>query len=516
MAVIKKDGNFMGLPMNVARGNPIPLDKSEIWYSYEELVNYAKTDPVAYVGQILGYVDEEAGRATAYIILNTAGDLEEIGTSVQIPHLKGDNATITVNADTEIISLENWGKQYYKYVPASGTEGEDDFVAGHFTLQVVDATHPWKTGLEPKVTTDASGAMVLGWYESNPTEIQNINSQLDNLQSQISNVYTKTETETRITQAVTEAGHLRRKIVTSIADIDVVAPDADQYIYMVPNGLEENDDKYDEYAVIDDKLEKVGSWEVDLSDYVTTEEMEKELAKKVTARADATLIPKTELTKLATVIEGAEPNFINSVDETNFKVVDQHLSLISISVGQVADLQTLLNNKVNVEEGKGLSSNDLTDELVLKINNNNSSVQMLVQAVGNLEQLLKTSTDEDGNYISGTLEVIQNSVKDLTTITEQNKTNVALNTQAVADLRTLLNQQTNKVDTMATQVKQNKTDIGILQTQIGNLQVMLGDYVTVAQFEETIGTFEEMKNETSTLYAQVKELQDALTWGSIQ
>ena len=34
MAMIKKDGNFMGLPMNIARGNPIPLDKSEIWYSY--------------------------------------------------------------------------------------------------------------------------------------------------------------------------------------------------------------------------------------------------------------------------------------------------------------------------------------------------------------------------------------------------------------------------------------------------------------------------------------------------
>ena len=42
MAVIKKDGNFMGLPMNVARGNPIPLDKSEIWYSYAEMEHMRK------------------------------------------------------------------------------------------------------------------------------------------------------------------------------------------------------------------------------------------------------------------------------------------------------------------------------------------------------------------------------------------------------------------------------------------------------------------------------------------
>ena len=75
MAVIKTDGNFMGLPMNIARGNPIPLDKSEIWYSYAEMEAYAKNNPVAYVGQMLGLIDEETQTSAAYIILNTAGDL---------------------------------------------------------------------------------------------------------------------------------------------------------------------------------------------------------------------------------------------------------------------------------------------------------------------------------------------------------------------------------------------------------------------------------------------------------
>ena len=30
MAVIKKENSYMGLPMNIARGNPVPLDKSEV------------------------------------------------------------------------------------------------------------------------------------------------------------------------------------------------------------------------------------------------------------------------------------------------------------------------------------------------------------------------------------------------------------------------------------------------------------------------------------------------------
>jgi hypothetical protein len=42
---------------------------------------------------------------------------------------------------------------------------------------------------------------------------------------------------------------------------------------MVPTGLQEDDDKYDEYVVIDGLLEKVGSWEVDLSNYTTKEEL---------------------------------------------------------------------------------------------------------------------------------------------------------------------------------------------------------------------------------------------------
>ena len=167
MAVIKKDGNFMGLPMNVARGNPIPLDKSEIWYSYDAMELYAQTDPVAYVGQILGLVDEAAGTATAYIILNTAGELQEIGASVDIPSLKGDNSSIVIS--NEIIALKNWGVQYYKYVAATETD------EAKYVLQIVDDENPWISGLEPKVASE-NGQMVLAWYQPNPTTIEGLGS----------------------------------------------------------------------------------------------------------------------------------------------------------------------------------------------------------------------------------------------------------------------------------------------------------------------------------------------------
>lgn len=374
MAVIKKDGNFMGLPMNIARGNPIPLDKSEIWYSYEELVNYAKNDPVAYVGQILGCVNEEAGIAKAYIILNAAGDLEEIGASVEVPQLKGDNASISVFADTEIISLKNWGVQYYKFIAASGSKENNDYVAPHFELQIVDNEHPWKEGLEPRVVKE-NGSMVLGWYEPDPTIIDNINNQLSDLREQVTNVYTKSETDSLIASAVADAGHLSRKIVKSVAEIDVIADDADKYIYMVPNGLSENDDKYDEYIVVDNRLEKVGSWEVDLDNYVTEVELYDALKNKVDKKEGFSLISDKNVAKLEEIEEGAQKNYIDNVDAHNFEVDSKNtLKLVSVAVAQVANLQELLNAKVDAEDGKGLSTNDLTNELLTTITNNNASV----------------------------------------------------------------------------------------------------------------------------------------------
>jgi hypothetical protein len=50
MAVIKTNGGYNALPISYKRGNPIPLDKSSVWYNYDSMVAYASSDPTAYVG----------------------------------------------------------------------------------------------------------------------------------------------------------------------------------------------------------------------------------------------------------------------------------------------------------------------------------------------------------------------------------------------------------------------------------------------------------------------------------
>ena len=112
MAVIKKDGSFMSLPKGYRRGNPVPLDASEIWYSYEEMSNYAKNNPTAYVGQLLGLVDENNATATLYVILNVSGDLKEIGNTSVSESTGADNVSIIL--EDKKFTLKNYGKRYYR------------------------------------------------------------------------------------------------------------------------------------------------------------------------------------------------------------------------------------------------------------------------------------------------------------------------------------------------------------------------------------------------------------------
>lgn len=81
MAFIKQDSNSFGLPMNIERGNSVPLDSTEVWYSLEKAKAYARVGQTAYVGQKISVVDEENDTTTVYVISNEAGDLVELITS---------------------------------------------------------------------------------------------------------------------------------------------------------------------------------------------------------------------------------------------------------------------------------------------------------------------------------------------------------------------------------------------------------------------------------------------------
>lgn len=173
---------FSGFPIGFSRNNPIPLDKTEVWLSFEELQTYAREGATAYVGQKLTHVDVENKTATVYVVANEDGDLMPVGSPTE-----GDEVSISLNDG--VLSLKDFGKFFYRYVAAVGEEGQDGYVAAHYERTEVSAEHPWVAGLEPKVT-EVDEVLTLGWYEPNPTTLEGLGSQVTATQEAVDNLET--------------------------------------------------------------------------------------------------------------------------------------------------------------------------------------------------------------------------------------------------------------------------------------------------------------------------------------
>lgn len=345
-----------------------------------------------------------------------------------------DDKTITTTTDN-VLTLKDFGTKYYHYIEATGSEETGDFVPAHYEAQIVDDTHPWVEGLEPKVVND-KGNLIIGWFEPNTITVDGLSNSINNLSNQVnrntqsisnitqqlsdkansSDVYTKTETNDLIAEKVASASHLKREVFNTILQATAFAEShaetADQYIYMVLNPDSNNEnDKYDEYLYVNGSLEKVGSWAVDLSQYVKKEE-------------GKSLVSDTEIAKLATVEQGAQKNYIASVS-SEFEV-DENKQLKLVSIPSTLNLNTnpsfkALDTRVgNIENILNDNESAGTQGLVTKVTNlqnaldnlgNNYVTTTLYQAqVGDLSKLIHASGKDNStivdelNDINGRLE----------------------------------------------------------------------------------------------------------------
>lgn len=311
MAVIQKDYNKMALPLSIERANPISLDSTAVWYDFAAMVEYAQSGATAYVGQVLAYVNETDNTAKAYIIADTNGTLTEVGAATL-----GDNKTIVLEEGT--LALKNWGKEYYRWVEAVGEEGQEGYVAGHHEKQVVDGTHPWIAGLEPKAVAGADGTFELAWYQPSTTTVEGLNSTVSTIRTTVeeitaalgdaetdgtirgdiadlktgvakkidaaggtmtgdltladgSKAASENVVDTKIATAIGSAGHLKRLVVEQLPE--VAEADVDT-IYMVKDATVTTGDAYKEYMVIDGAFAQIGDTSVNLEPYAKTADVE--------------------------------------------------------------------------------------------------------------------------------------------------------------------------------------------------------------------------------------------------
>lgn len=131
----------------------------------------------------------------------------------------------------------------------------------------------------------------------------------------ITDAYTKAQTDSAISTAVANADHLKREIVEDLPDVG----EADEHtIYMVGSGTGSQDSVYEEYMLINGGFEKIGSSEVDLTNYALktyVDQAESDAVATAGTNADSKIATKVGDIGSSTVkdyVDQAETDAVNS------------------------------------------------------------------------------------------------------------------------------------------------------------------------------------------------------------
>lgn len=333
-----------------------PLDARSYFDSYEKALKAAENANTVggrksryYFGQTVAVVENNI--AKLYII-QPGGKLVAVGNE------------ITINPDVFIYN-EDGKLSLYDFQSA---------VAGAQLTKGADGKLQW---IKPDTTT----------VEGLSAEVESLRTDLNDL---VNNTYTKHETDIKISTAITTAPYLKRIKVNSVDNIDPSVPGAEGYIYMVPTGLENDDNKYYEYIIIDGVIEFAGTWEVSLNNYITKNTLATELERKINKEEGKTLIPIAELDKLSKIPTGAEPNFITGVNANNFQVSNKILDLSESRISELKTIDRTLNGYTTDEGNKIIGLREQVANLAAA---SYITLDQFNKTVGNLDVMLENKTN---------------------------------------------------------------------------------------------------------------------------
>lgn len=335
-----------------------PLDARYLFTSLAEAqeaaqgaVEVGSSTGTYFFGQNIVVVENQ--EATLYVI-QPDKTLKPVGT---VP--VGDNKSIEINQDHQI-TIKGFDAATTNMQPRKNAAGEIEWFA------------PDTSTVEGLASTVGQHTQQIGNLETDVTALKNDKANK-------ADVYTKVETDEKIASAISST----YKPAGSIAfeNLPVLSKAELGKVYNVTNDFTAGDTfvagevgkKYSAgtNVVCIEEGKDTYKWDVlsgfiDLSAYSTTEQIATEYATKteLTTGLDtkvdkvvgSSLIKNELITKLTGMKEIKDVSAELAVDPQGV------LQVVAINQGQVTGLAEALNGKVNTEVGKGLSTNDYTNE----------------------------------------------------------------------------------------------------------------------------------------------------------
>lgn len=469
------------------RSNPLPLDKWSVFQTMDEAIAYAKSNAVAYPGQIIAVYDNN--EMLACILTEVEGKLvpEAIGVMPE-----GDDITIEI-IDGKIALVgfkeaEN-GAQLTK-----GADGKLSWI-----VPSNETVENLENAIGEEAEYDEEGNLV--------KPATGIYAALE-LKADKATTYTKTEIDTLVAEKIVAADHLRRIVVNKVEDIEITAEDALFYIYMVPSGLKEDDNKYYEYVVIEyDEvnedgstipvryLERVGSWEVNLDAYALKSEVSS-LAETVAANKEAA--------------EKAVSDAIQSEKE-RAELAEQGL------IDDLAEIDAAKANKKDVYTKSEVYTKGETDQAIAdkisEVNGGESAGEVLGQLSAYKKIVnMEIWGDENGSGTDGNsrIDILNEQVSEISDVLD-NKVEVVqgsrlINSDEIALLEKAANGEFNNFI--------SAVNPSIFKVEEGTLGLVS---VPVAALENTLGNFSSLPHASKdfTLVDEINNLYNLLTWNDI-
>lgn len=526
----------LGFPLNFRRGNPNPLDNSSVWASLEAAKNYAATDPVAYVGQILTVVDHVNNVATVYAIQDEAGNLKKVGTSPV-----GDESTITVAGDgtvslygvsgLELTRTDDGGqttKITYQPLLVDGkltwVEPSSTTVEGLATeiqslktrVDTVESSNNTAIeGINSKIGTVTAGKTVVEMINDAKTEATYDDTALSGRVTTIEGDYlkaadktaienkmatdiaaAKTEAiETVLGEAVPEDFDTLKEIAAWIQSDTTASAQLVTRVTNIENDYLKGADKTELQGEIDALEAFVGT----LPEGVTSTTVIayiKEVVDGIKIGDYAKAADLTALTNRVKTLEdvGAEKNIVNSVDTEQFEVDENRkLTMKPIAMDKVTGLSAAIDSKVDKVEGSRLISSDEATKLEKLVLSEDGTVEISGEINASNVKELGTWITTNRDTIPGLL-----SATDATKIA---------GVESGAQVNILEAVSINGIDLV---VEDKKVNIPLATaTSDGALSAV--DKAIIDSIATTYATKETVSGVTD----RVTGLEEALTWGTL-
>lgn len=526
----------LGFPLNFRRGNPNPLDNSSVWASLEAAKNYAATDPVAYVGQILTVVDHVNNVATVYAIQDEAGNLKKVGTSPV-----GDESTITVAGDgtvslygvsgLELTRTDDGGqvtKITYQPLLVDGkltwVEPSSTTVEGLATeiqslktrVDTVESSNNTAIeGINSKIGTVTEGKTVVEMINDAKTEATYDDTALSGRVATIAGDYLKAADKTAIeNKMATDIATAKTEAIETVlgesvpADFDTLkeiaawiqsdttaSAELVTRVTNIENDYLKKADKTKLQGEID-ALEKFVGTLPEGATSTTVVAYIKEVVDGIKIGDYAKAADLTALTARVKTLEdvGAEKNIINSVDVAQFAVDEtRKLTMKPIAMEKVTGLSAAIDSKVDKVEGSRLITSDEATKLGKLVLSEDGTVEISGEINASNVKELGTWITTNRDTIPGLL-----SATDATKIT---------GIESGAQVNIIEAVSINGIDLVA---KDKKVNIPLATaTSDGALSAV--DKAIIDSIATTYATKETVNGVTD----RVTGLEEALTWGTL-